>query len=1269
MTRCLVAAALVVLLSADLADAQERYNAQWIWYDAGEPANDAAVGSVWFRREVRASEPSTGGIRIICDDAFQLWVNGQKVGEGGGDELFRFNLNNIVDRGPNVIAIEAANRQGKAGLFVDGEVRGQSGRAIPFDSGPEWRATVERPEEDAWLHPGLDTSQWQAVKVIGPHEQSPWNSIVLAETYRDRYELAPGFEIERIAEPDMVGTLVAFTWGNRGRLIASRERGPIISLIDDDGDRKYDRAVEFSTEVQNCQGLCTVFDDLYAVGKGPQGVGLYRLPDENHDDVADRVEHVSPLKGSMGDHGPHDVIYGPDGWLYLNLGNHAWVTATPEPTTAVRGSYEGVLLQPRFEDARGHARGIRVPGGTIWRFTPDGENWWCETAGFRNEYDFAFNWRGDMFTFDSDMEWDVGMPWYRPVRVNHCIPGAEFGWRSGCAKWPPYYFDSLPGTVDIGRGSPTGVVFYEHRQFPESFRGAFIVCDWSMGRIIAVHLQPKGATFHGEWETIVNGNPLNVSDIEIDRDGSLVFSTGGRGTEGGVYRVSYTDGNSSIADGQTIEDALDLPQMQAAWAREIAGNIKLDFADDWEPKLVEAARSGLPPRKVRALTLLCQFGPKPETELLLELCRDEHATVRQFAAWLLGERNGEPVEAALTQLLSDEDLTVRRRACEAFVRSGIEPPAEPLIAAIASDDRWLRFAARLALERVPVEKWVRRVTASQNPHVVTHGLLALYRLDCDAVSGAEALRLEHALLSGNYGELSREQKLEVMRIVQLTLEDGGRDEIIGDVAVKLLREFPTGDRAVDYETARILAAVQMADAVAKIVDAMQSAPSQADAIHYALMLRYFEAGWSFNSKQFLLDWYESTREWEGGHSFQPYLANIVGATLERYHPDDRKELLLRWNSRPFASALMIRNSRPDQVEDFEQLVHTILEASIRSSDTARYDQVVSAAIEVLGRDGSERSQKILRDLYDAFPDRRDQLARMLAEHPNAENWPYLIRSLQFGEPTTLQLCVRGLRQTQDKRSAAEDIRAIILAALKLGPQQGKGAVRLLGELTSSRPEEADEFQARVAYYQNWYHEHYPQEPVAELPKAEIEKAKYTYAELYHFLEESPEGRNGDPQRGQKAFAEAKCVKCHRFNNEGETIGPDLTSLRRRFQRKEIIESMVYPSQVISDQYRMVSVVTVDGLVHNGMPIRGTEENDSLILLLSDATQIAIPKEEIDEIVPSKVSVMPVGTLKELTLEEIADLFAFLETSKFNQPTSRERAAQTEQPTGAAQGGQ
>ncbi len=1256
-------ALLTGLFAFSPAMAQRPDDAQWIWLDVGDPLKEAPAGTVWFRHEVRSDSPSTGAVRILCDDHFVLWVNNQKIGEGGADRVYRFTLSGIVGRGPNVIAVEATNKGGPAGLYIDGEVRTQGGRYYRFDGGPQWRATSVRPQGDAWRKPGFDTSAWSPVKVLGPHEKTPWRHIELKETYLDRFAVAEGFKLERIAEPNLVGSLVAITWGNRGRLIASRERGPILSVIDSDGDGRFDKVVEYSNQVTNCQGLCMVFDDLYAVGQGPRGTGVYRLPDRNHDDRADSVEVVHLHVGrygrgpGIGEHGPHDVVFGPDGWLYHNLGNHAWIGAKPEPTSGSLVSYEGTLLQPKFEDARGHARGIGIPGGSIWRFTPDGAHWYREVVGFRNEYDIAFRSDGELFTFDSDMEWDVGMPWYRPVRVNHCVPGAEFGWRSGCAKWPDYYFDSLPSVVDVGRGSPTGVVFYEHRQFPKQYRGRFLICDWSMGRILSVALEPQGASFTGRFENLVTGNPLNVSDIEVDRDGSVIFATGGRGTEGGVYRVSYPGGDTTPAKADNLAQLLDLPQFQAAWAREIALEVKRRMGDAWQTELEKVVRSGAPDHRIRALTLLAQLGPAPEPALLIETAGAESPAVRAFAALLLGNHRSPQVAQTLAGLLADADPRVRRRACEAFVHSGLEAPVEPLLELMGSDDRWLRYAARTALERVPADRWRKQVLASRNPWVVTHGLLALHHVG--ALDPVSALKAEADLLEGRLGSLTPQQTVDVMRMVGLTLIAGGRSPAVGTIAQRLRSAFPSGHWPVDAEAARLLAFLQVPEAVPMLLEAMQRDTDQAHQIHYALCLRYLNVGWNLASKKKLLDWYEGTRNWEGGHSFGPYLANIVGACLDRYRPDERTLLLAEWKQRPFATGLLLGRSRPEQFGRFEETLKRILEEKLPPPIAARREELLAQAIEALGRGGSPAAQQILRNLYDQYPDHREGIVRVLANYPNADNWPYYVRSLRFGDPTTLQLCLRALRKTRKKPEKPEQIRAVILAAQKLDDRQARIAVALLKQWTNTAPENPDDVKLAVAHYRDWFQRTYPDQPPAELPKVDRKQTKYTFEQLYNFLERDPRGRAGDPERGRKVFARATCIKCHRFLNEGENVGPDLTTVRRRFQRKEIIESIVYPSQVISDQYRMVTIITDDGVVYNGMPIPSASDDKNVVLLLQDASKVTIPRSSIEEMAPSKVSVMPVGVLKELSLQDIADLFAFLETSRFNEDVAGKPATKSE----------
>ena len=103
-----------------------------------------------------------------------------------------------------------------------------------------------------------------------------------------------------------------------------------------------------------------------------------------------------------------------------------------------------------------------------------------------------------MFVYDSDMEWDMGMPWYRPTRVNHATSGSEFGWRSGTGMWPSYYLDSLPAMVDIGPGSPVGVEFGYGAKFPAKYQKALYICDWTFGTMYAIHIEPDGSDLQGD---------------------------------------------------------------------------------------------------------------------------------------------------------------------------------------------------------------------------------------------------------------------------------------------------------------------------------------------------------------------------------------------------------------------------------------------------------------------------------------------------------------------------------------------------------------------------------------------------------------------------------------------------------------------------------------------------------------------------------------------------------------------------------------------------
>ena len=133
----------------------------------------------------------------------------------------------------------------------------------------------------------------------------------------------------------------------------------------------------------------------------------------------------------------------------------------------------------------------------------------------------------------------------------------------------------------------------------------------------------------------------------------------------------------------------------------------------------------------------------------------------------------------------------------------------------------------------------------------------------------------------------------------------------------------------------------------------------------------------------------------------------------------------------------------------------------------------------------------------------------------------------------------------------------------------------------------------------------------------------------------------DFERGRRAFAAARCVVCHRFGDDGGATGPDLTQLAGRFQLKDLVEAIVHPSRVVSDQYKGSIVQTADGKAVSGRIIR--ESADAIVVITDpeDATKnVEIARSNIDEIVPATESLMPKGLLDQLNESEVLDLLAY-----------------------------
>ena len=153
--------------------------------------------------------------------------------------------------------------------------------------------------------------------------------------------------------------------------------------------------------------------------------------------------------------------------------------------------------------------------------------------------------------------------------------------------------------------------------------------------------------------------------------------------------------------------------------------------------------------------------------------------------------------------------------------------------------------------------------------------------------------------------------------------------------------------------------------------------------------------------------------------------------------------------------------------------------------------------------------------------------------------------------------------------------------------------------------------------------------------------EWTMEELEPALEQVAAGR--DFERGKAAFNDAQCMLCHRFGNEGGSIGPELTAASSKYTRRDILESMVLPSKVISEQYQNYTIIQKDGEDFTGRLVDETEQKIVVQPSPLSFDRVEIKKADIAERRPSKVSAMPEGLLNQLSKDEILDLIAYIES--------------------------
>jgi hypothetical protein len=242
------------------AQAQPTAKLQWIWFDEGKPAVSAPAATRYFRKVFAIDRDfqrpvDEAELDITADNAFTVWVNGTLIGKGDDwKRVYRFDVQKHLKHGKNIIAVEARNDGGAAGLLVRlGFVpNGLDKRAVYSDA--TWKAS--KTAADGWQKADFDDKGWPAVQALGPYGQAgPWQGLVWdAGGGDERFTVPEGFRVERaVKHPagDEKFSLVNMCFDAKGRLLVSRESGPILLCTDPDAKGVLQTVRTYCTQHKN----------------------------------------------------------------------------------------------------------------------------------------------------------------------------------------------------------------------------------------------------------------------------------------------------------------------------------------------------------------------------------------------------------------------------------------------------------------------------------------------------------------------------------------------------------------------------------------------------------------------------------------------------------------------------------------------------------------------------------------------------------------------------------------------------------------------------------------------------------------------------------------------------------------------------------------------------------------------------------------------------------------------------------------------------------
>lgn len=1006
------------------------------------------------------------------------------------------------------------------------------------------------------------------------------------------FTLPVGFEIELAAPSSLAARPITADFDELGRLYVADSSG-----TNEDVEQQIKHPSHRIVRLEDTDGdgrfdKATEFADKVMFPEGTlwsagslyvsAPPNIWKLTDTTDNGRADqRVEWFAGKTLTHCANDLHGPYLGPDGWIYWCKGAFA------------RQVYERPG-KPAFITKAAH----------IFRARPDGSG--IEpvmTGGMDNPVAVAFLPNGERFFTTTFLQHPAG-----GLRdgIIHDAYGAVYGKLHDVILDHPWTGPSvMPVLTHMGAAAPCGMIRYESTAFGPDYANNLFACQFNMHKVSRHVLTPKGATYTSRDEDFLvsDNHDFHPTDVVEDADGSLlVIDTGG------WYKICCPTSQLQKPD---VLGAI--YRVRRAGAAKVANprGLKTKWSSLRPAALIALLDDARPIVRKRAIDTLREKGSEalPLLRPLLDP-KGYSAETRRNAVWTLARIDGDEARAIVRSALADPEDDVRQATLNVVSLWRDRLAAADLVRVLQSGTPLNRRVAAEALGRIgdvaavdPLLKAAEIADDRFMHHAITYALIEIGDPAAVARDGLEsknpnALRAAMAALDQMTGG-----KLTAAPVVQRL---GMGDAELKETLLWIAGRHPEwGEKLAGYFGAELDAAAGKSAAAREELQGLLVRLIGSKAIQSLVADRLAASETPIATKNLLLGVIERSGLQQLPERWIAVLVKLLESgspeLLTRTIEVVRHAATSRGRIEPLAAAL--RTVAADK--PLSAAVRIAALAAIPGAASALEPDQFTFARELLSRDAAAADRGAALDAISRAKLSREQLLSLCG-------------SLEGLSPVEVDRLLEPFQQSQDEQVGLALVAALMKYEL----------------LTSLR---VDMIKPRLAKYPASVHE--VAEPLYFRINAELAEQGKT---LERILREMPPG---DVRRGQAVFQGTKgtCASCHAIGYLGGRVGPDLTRIATIRTKRDLVESIIFPSASIVRSYEPIVVETRSGQLYNGL-IKQESAHEIELVTGPDRTQ-RVARDEIEEIRPSKISVMPAGLDKILSQQELADLVEFLQTCR------------------------